>query len=90
MLRAIGVATFSLSFLLLAVASGPSANATASASRSTEIGHFSFLTWLHRLTSTTLHRPVASSPPLPRPRPADLAPATDASNRVPTPVPLYD
>ena len=90
MLRATSVAAFSLSFLLLAVASGPSANATDSVSRSTEIGHFSFLTWLHRLTSNTIHRSVVSSPPLPRPRPPDLAPATDASNRAPTPVPLYD
>jgi hypothetical protein len=88
MLRLVGVATFSLSFLLLAVVSGPCANANASASEAP--GHFSFLTWLQRLTNTAIHRPVASWPPLPRPRPVDLAPATDTSNRAPTPVPLYD
>ncbi len=86
MLRVLCVATFSLSLLLLAV-SVPYAGTAANAARSTDTGHFSLLTWLHRLTHFANHHRVASSPPLPRPRPSDLAPAPNASSKAP---PIYD
>ncbi len=86
MLRIVRVAMFSLSFLLLAV-SVPCAGTATNAGRSSDAGHFSLLTWLHHLTHSTSHRQIASSPPLPRPRPSDLAPAPNASSKAP---PIYD
>jgi hypothetical protein len=89
MLKVTGVAMFSLSFLLLAVAV-PCAGTATSAGRSTDNEHFSLLTWLHGLTHTANHRRGASLPPLPRPRPADFAVAPNPSSKAPAVVPLYD
>jgi len=86
MLRVVCVATFSLSFLLLAV-SGLYAGTATNAGRGSETGQFSFLTWLHRLAHHTTHSRVASSPPLPRPRPAESAPTPNVSSKAP---PIYD
>lgn len=86
MLRVVCVATFSLSFLLLAV-SVPCAGTATNTARSSDAGQFSFLTWLHSLTHSANHRRIASSPSLPRPRPSDLAPAPNASSKAP---PIYD
>jgi len=86
MLRVVCVATFSLSFLLLAV-SGLYAGTATNGGRGSETGQFTFLTWLHRLTHHANHPRVASSPPLPRPRPADSAPVPNVSSKAP---PIYD
>jgi hypothetical protein len=59
MLRA---ASFTLAFLLLAAASVHAQDADSS-----------FLTWLHHVGRTGAHHRAAASPPLPRPRPAELA-----------------
>jgi hypothetical protein len=86
MVRVACVATFSLSFLLLAV-SVPCAGTATDAARSSGAGQFSFLTWLHSLTHSANHRRIASSPSLPRPRPSHLEPAPNASSKAP---PIYD
>jgi hypothetical protein len=86
MLRVVCVATFSLFFLLLAV-SAPYAGTAANGGRGSETGQFSFMTWLHRLTHHANHPRVASSPPLPRPRPAVFAPTPNVSSKAP---PIYD
>lgn len=86
MVRVACVATFSLSFLLLAV-SVPCAGTATDAARSSGAGQFSFLAWLHSLTHSANHRRIASSPSLPRPRPSHLEPAPNASSKAP---PIYD
>jgi hypothetical protein len=80
--RAIGAAAFFLSFQLLAAASAhaqgpqsPTRTASKPQPPSSSIAH-NFVTWLHDITGTGTHRHrIVSSPPLPRPRPAQLAKA---------------
>jgi hypothetical protein len=79
----LGVATLSLSFLLLA---GASVHAQApppappEASRPTPGIAQSFVNWLHHVAGIAPHRRQRSMPPLPRPRPAELAATSDALN----------
>jgi hypothetical protein len=76
--RALGAAAFFLSFHLLAAASahaqGPQ-SPSKTPPPSSGIAH-DFFTWLHHVTGAGPHRHrIVSSPPLPRPRPAQLAKA---------------
>jgi len=79
--RVLRAAAFSLSFLLLSLASvraqaSPPATPEESLSG---IAH-NFITWLHDLPrSRAQHRRTASSLPLPRPRPATPAPSHAAA-----------
>jgi hypothetical protein len=76
-LRVLGAVTFSLSFLLCAAASVQAQNAPSS-----------FLTWLHRhVTRTGAHHRAGPSPPLPRPRPADLATPAVTPNKTSAGIP---
>jgi hypothetical protein len=79
-LRVLGAAAFFLAFQLLAA---PSAHAQEPQSPTPSkpqppfsgMAH-NFVTWLHHVTSTgTRRHRIVSSPPLPRPRPAQLAKA---------------
>ena len=82
----LGVATLSLSFLLLA---GASVHAQApppappEASRPTPGVAQSFVNWLHNVAGIAPHRRQRSMPPLPRPRPAELAATSDAPDNAP-------
>jgi hypothetical protein len=82
----LGVATLSLSFLLLA---GASVHAQApppappEASRPTPGIAQSFVNWLHHVAGIAPHRRERSMPPLPRPRPAELAATSDAPDNAP-------
>ena len=82
----LGVATLSLSFLLLA---GASVHAQApppappEASRSTPGVAQSFVNWLHHVAGIAPHRRERSMPPLPRPRPPELAATSDAPDNAP-------
>ena len=82
----LGVATLSLSFLLLA---GASVHAQAQpparpeASRPTPGIAQSFVNWLHHAAGMAPHRRERSMPPLPRPRPAELAATSDAPDNAP-------
>ena len=82
----LGVATLSLSFLLLA---GASVHAQApppappEASRPTPGIAQSFVNWLHHVAGIAPHRRQRSMPPLPRPRPAELAATSDAPDNAP-------
>lgn len=104
-LRVLGAARFSLSFLLLAAASvhaeapplPPPAppEAPPPASGFTPPYKIIVAQWGERVVPPrpiphVTHHPAASSPPLPRPRPAELAPAPVAPNKAPAPVPLND
>jgi hypothetical protein len=79
----LGVATLSLSFLLLA---GASVHAQApppappEASRPTSGIAHSFVNWLRHVAGIAPHPRQRSMPPLPRPRPAELAATSDALN----------
>ena len=75
-LKVLGAATFCLSFLLCSAASVHAQD-----------GHSSFLTWLHHVARTGAHRRAASSPPLPRSRPAELAPAPITSRKTSAGIP---
>jgi len=94
-IKAIGVAKLTLWFLLLTGVSVHAQAPQAAAERGSplsEIAH-DFTAWLSHATgaSAKQHRAAASSPPLPRPRPAVLAPAPVASNKDPSelaPVPV--
>jgi hypothetical protein len=82
----LGVATLSLSFMLLA---GASLHAQApppappEASRPTPGIAQSFVNWLHHVAGIAPHRRQRSMPPLPRPRPAELAATSDAPDNAP-------
>lgn len=81
-------ATLALSFLPLAAgAARAQAPQSAPAERQSplfEIAH-DLTTWLNRVTgSSTNHHRVASSPPLPRPRPAEPATTPVVSNGGPS------
>jgi hypothetical protein len=82
----LGVATLSLSFLLLA---GASVHAQApppappEASRPTPGIAQSFVNWLHHVAGIAPHRRERSMPPLPRPRPAELTATSDAPDNAP-------
>jgi hypothetical protein len=70
-------AAFFLSFHLLAAASahaqGPQSEMRSKPPPSSGIAH-NFFTWLHHVTGAGPHRHrIVSAPPLPRPRPAQLA-----------------
>jgi hypothetical protein len=75
--RALGAATFFLSLQLLAAASahaqGPQPSTPPKARPpDSSIAH-NVVTWFHHITGTGGHRHrIVSSPPLPRPRPAQL------------------
>jgi hypothetical protein len=80
----LGVATLSLSFLLLADASiraQASPRAPPEASRSTPGIAQSFVNWLHQVAGIAPHRRQQSMPPLPRP--AELAATSDAPDNAP-------
>ena len=73
----LGAAAFFLSFHLLAAASahaqGPHSEMRSKPPPSSGIAH-NFFTWLHHVTGAGPHRHrIVSAPPLPRPRPAQLA-----------------
>ena len=82
----LGVATLSLSFLLL---TGASVHAQApppappEASRPTPGIAQSFVNWLHHVAGIAPQRRERSMPPLPRPRPAELAATSDAPDNAP-------
>jgi hypothetical protein len=82
----LGVATLSLSFLLLA---GASVHAQApppappEASRPTPGIAQSFVNWLHHVAGVAPQRRERSMPPLPRPRPAELAATSNAPDNAP-------
>ena len=90
-IRAIRVAKLTLWFLLLTGASVHAQAPQAAPERGSplsEIAH-DFSAWISHVTgaSAKQHRAAlspASSPPLPRPRPAALAPAPLASNKDPS------
>jgi hypothetical protein len=74
----LGAATFCLAFQLLAAASAPAQEPqppTPSAPPFSGIAHH-VVTWLHHITGTHRHR-IASSPPLPRPRPVQFTKAPE-------------
>jgi hypothetical protein len=78
--KVLGPATFCLAFQLLAAASAPAQEPqppTPTASPFSGIAR-NVVTWLHHVTRTATHRHrIASSPPLPRPRPAQLTKAPE-------------
>jgi hypothetical protein len=78
--KMIGAATFCLVFQLLAAASAPAQEPqppTPPAPPFSGIAR-NVVTWLHHVTGTgTHHHRIASSPPLPRPRPAQLTKAPE-------------
>ena len=82
----LGVASLSLSFLLLA---GASVHAQApppappEASRPTPGIAQSFVNWLHHVAGIAPHRRQRSMPPIPRPRPAELAATSNAPDNAP-------
>jgi hypothetical protein len=86
--KAIGAATLALSFLLLTAGAvrsqAPQPAPGESRSPLSEIAH-DFTTWLNHVTgsSSSHHRGASSSPPLPRPRPAEPAPSSVVSNGAP-------
>ena len=79
----LGVATLSLSFLLLAGASvqaqAPPPTPPEASRPASGIAH-SFVNWLRHVAGIAPHHRQLSIPPLPRPRPADLAATSDAPN----------
>jgi hypothetical protein len=82
--KATGAATLALSFLLLtagtARSQGPQPAPGETRSPLSELAH-DLTNWLSRATpSSTNHRRVESSPPLPRPRPVAAAPTPVVSN----------
>src|SRR6516165_11351436 len=75
--RVLGATTFFLSLQLLASASahaqGPQSSTPSKAPRPVSSIAHNVITWFHHVTGTGGHRHrIASSPPLPRPRPAQL------------------
>ena len=88
-------ATFSLCFLLLTAASvhaqAPQPVLPETRSPLSEIAH-KFTSWLNHVTDAgAKHQGAASSPPLPRPRPAELASAPVVSKKkTPTPLQIND
>ena len=89
MLKAICVAMFALSFLLLAVAF-PCAGTATNAGRSTETEQFSFLPGCAASLIRQIIIGARLFPLLPRPRPAEFAVAPNPSSEAPAVVPLYD
>ncbi len=69
-LRILPAAALSLPCLLCAAASAHAKDPPSS-----------FLTWLNHMTHTGAHHRHASSPPLPKARPAELGPAAVAPNK---------
>src|SRR5215510_5511819 len=81
-LRTLGVATVFLCLQLLAVASahaqGQQPPTPPKARPSYSSIEHNVITWFHRVTRADTHRHrIASSPPLPRPRPAQLTKAPE-------------
>jgi hypothetical protein len=79
----LGVATFSLSFLLLVGASAHAQTpppAPPEASRPASGIAYSFVNWLRHAAGIAPRHRQQSTPPLPRPRPTDLAATSDAPN----------
>ena len=86
-IRLTRAATLTLWFLLLTAASvhaqAPQAVLPERRSPLSEITH-DFTAWLSHVTGSANHHRAALSPPLPRSRPAELAPAPVASNKEPS------
>src|SRR5262249_11185021 len=80
--KTLGVATFCLAFQLLAAESAPAQELQRPTPPSPSFSGIArnVVRWLHHVTRTGTHRPrIASSPPLPRPRPAELTKAPELS-----------
>ena len=86
--KAIAAATLALSFLLLTAGAvrsqAPQQTSSEARSPLSGIAH-EFTTWLSHVTGSSPdhHRATSSTPPLPRPRPAEPAPTPVVSSAAP-------